>query len=354
MIIKRLHYSGAAKMFLWIANALAERGIDVTILTYKKSENIIPSRIVKWANLDYLENRNLIYKYKVIRKYLKQELPDFCISFLLDANILNIIACLNLKTKSIVCERNDPYKPGYYKLKILRCLFSLADGAVFQLNDVAKFYNNIKVPTAVIPNPVKEISNISIKTIDERDNVIVSIGRLDIFQKRQDVLIKAFEIFHQKYPNYQLLIYGDGAKKDVDNICRLIKCYKLDKCVLLKGVTNNSIRELSHSKFFVFTSDFEGIPNSLVEAMSIGLPCIATDCSPGGARLLIDDCVNGFLVPKGDYVMIAKKMCYLVENIGIAESMGNKAKEIVHEYNSDKISNMWIEYLTKLASTSHI
>ena len=239
-------------------------------------------------------------------------------------------------------------------MKILRCLFSLADGAVFQLNDVAKFYNNIKVPTAVIPNPVKEISNISIKTIDERDNVIVSIGRLDIFQKRQDVLIKAFEIFHQKYPNYQLLIYGDGAKKDVDNICRLIKCYKLDKCVLLKGVTNNSIRELSHSKFFVFTSDFEGIPNSLVEAMSIGLPCIATDCSPGGARLLIDDCVNGFLVPKGDYVMIAKKMCYLVENIGIAESMGNKAKEIVHEYNSDKISNMWIEYLTKLASTSHI
>ena len=125
MLIKQLHYSGASKMFLWVANALAERGLDITVLTYMKSEGVNPPKTVKWIDLDYLENKNIYSKYKAIRKHIKQTSPDLCISFLLDANILNIFACLNLKTKSIVCERNDPFKPGYYKLKLLKPFFVL-------------------------------------------------------------------------------------------------------------------------------------------------------------------------------------------------------------------------------------
>lgn len=348
MLIKQLHYSGASKMFLWVANALAERGLDVTVLTYMKSDGTTPSDIVKWENLEYLENKNVFHKYKAIRKYIKQTSPDLCISFLLDANILNIFSCLNLKTKSIVCERNDPFKSGYYKLKLLKPFFALADGAVFQLKDVVRYYNNIKKPTAVIPNPVKEIPDVTLKPIEERDNIIVSIGRLDIFQKRQDVLIKAFHMFHQKYPNYKLLIFGDGTDKDISQIESLISLYNLDDCVLLKGVTNEPIKELSRSKIFVFTSDFEGIPNSLVEAMSLGLPCVATDCRPGGAKLLINDGDNGFLVPKGDYMAIADKMCKLVDNIEFAERMGIKAKDVIDRFNGDSICDMWIDYLESL------
>ena len=183
-LIKRLHYSGAARMFLWVANALSEKGFDITILTFKKSENITPNKSIKWINLECLRNKNVIFKLIKIREQIKIIKPKLCVSFLLDANILNIFACLNLKTKSVVCERNDPFKPGYYKLKLLKPFFALADGAVFQLEDVAGFYNNINKPTAVIPNPVKEIPNIILKSFEERDNVIVSIGRLDLFQKR--------------------------------------------------------------------------------------------------------------------------------------------------------------------------
>ena len=348
MLIKQLHYSGAPKMFLWVANALAERGLDVTVLTYMKSYGATPPNIVKWENLEYLENKNIYHKYKAIRKCIKQASPDLCISFLLDANILNIFACLHLKTKSIVCERNDPFKPGYYKLKLLKPFFALADGAVFQLEDVAKYYNNIKGATAVIPNPVKELPDVTLKPIEERDNIIVSIGRLDIFQKRQDVLIKAFHLFHQKHQAYKLFLFGDGTDKDVCQIKKLISQYRLEDSVILKGVTNEPIKELSHSKFYVFTSDFEGIPNSLVEAMSIGLPCISTDCSPGGARLLINDGENGFLVPKGDYKAVADRMCTLIENPNIAETMGTKATDIIHRFNGDAICNMWIDYLNKV------
>lgn len=349
MLIKQLHYSGAPKMFLWVANALAERGLDVTVLTYMKRDGTTPPNIVNWENLEYLENKNIYHKYKAIRKYIKQTLPDLCISFLLDANILNIFACLHLKTKSIVCERNDPFKPRYYKLKLLKPFFALADGAVFQLEDVAKYYSNINRSTAIIPNPVKELPDVTLKPIEERDNIIVSIGRLDIFQKRQDVLIKAFHLFHQKHPTYKLFLFGDGADKDVCQIKKLISQYRLEDSVILKGVTNEPIKELSHSKFYVFTSDFEGIPNSLVEAMSIGLPCISTDCSPGGARLLIENRKNGFVVPKGDYKAVADRMCELVDNIDVAEKIGAKAKEITRRFNGDSICDMWIKYLTGIA-----
>lgn len=348
MLIKQLHYSGASKMFLWVANALAERGLDITVLTYMKSEGVNPPKTVKWIDLEYLEDKNIYSKYKAIRKHIKQMSPDFCISFLLDANILNIFACLNLKTKSVVCERNDPFKPGYYKLKLLKPFFALADGAVFQLKDVAGYYNNIKKPTAIIPNPVKEIPDVTLKPMEDRDNIIVSVGRLDIFQKRQDVLIKAFHLFHQKYSDYKLLIFGDGTDKDISQIESLISLYNLDDCVLLKGVTNEPIKELSRSKIFVFTSDFEGIPNSLVEAMSIGLPCVATDCSPGGAKLLINDGENGFVVSKRDYKAVADRMCTLIENPNMAETMGAKATNIIHRFNGDAIGDMWIDYLESL------
>ena len=344
MIIKALHYSGAPKMFLWVARALADRGFDVTIFTYLHNDvETVPSN-VKWIKKD-LEKKNFISRLRIAHRIILKERPDCVISFLLDANILNILSCIGTKSRAIVCERNDPFKPRYYVMKAAKPFFRFADGAVYQLPKVAEFYKNIKAPTAIIPNPVLCSSNDQIRPFCERDNVVVSIGRLDIFQKRQDVLIKAFSIFSQKYPNYKLFIYGDGP----DEAClkEIISVLGLEGKVVLGGVVSNPQKLIKNAKLFVLSSDFEGIPNALIEAMVIGLPCVSTDCSPGGATFLIKNNVNGIVVPPHDECALAEQMMDLVENPEKANRLGDNAKKIADDLSENKIAQKWCDYINQ-------
>lgn len=342
MIIKRLRYSGAYKMFMWVAKALANRGHEVTVFTFMKNdvEELQPN--IRWIKAD-LEHASIFRKVKEARRWIKKTEADISISFLLDANIINTLACLGMKTKSVICERNDPYKPHYYKLKFTKSLFRLADGAVFQLPKVAEYYSMVKRNTAVIPNPVIPTSaKIELKPFDKREDVIVSLGRYDIFQKRQDVLLHAFARFLEDHPDYMLEFYGDGP--DEDRIKKIVESLGISDNVIIGGITSHSAQVLSKSKFFVLSSDFEGIPNALMEAMSIGLPCISTRCRPGGAEYLIEDGVNGLLVDTSNFEEMYKAMNRIAET-GVADSLGREAKRVTERFSEKRISNMWCEYI---------
>jgi len=348
MVIKQLRYAGAYKMFRWVASSLAKKGFDVIVFTY------LPN-LPEFESLDNvllikkdLRKHSLLAKTRALRSIIKQYNPDCSISFLLDANVYNTLACLGLKTKSIICERNDPFKPKYYIINIIKPLFKLTDGAVFQLSKVRAFYSIIKKPTVVIPNPVFKFSGREIKPFEKRKNKIVTVGRLDIFQKRQDLLIHAFSLFQQEYPYFKLLIYGDGP--DMSTLKTLVNDLNLEGKVIFGGVTLNTVETISDCKVFVLSSDFEGIPNALTEAMSIGLPCIATDCSPGGASLLIKNTINGFLVPKSDPNSIYSKLVEMVENPSLCNNIGLEAKKIVEDFAEDKIINLWVNYIKKIGS----
>lgn len=345
MIIKRLRYSGAYKMFMWVAKALANRGHEVTVFTFMKNdvEELQPN--IRWIKAD-LEHASLVRKVKEARRLMKETGADISISFLLDANIINTMASLGTKTKSVICERNDPFKPHYYKLKFTKPLFRFADGAVFQLPKVAEYYSMVTGLTAVIPNPVITTSaEIELKPFDKRDNIIVSLGRYDIFQKRQDVLLNAFARFLESHPDYMLKFYGDGP--DEDRIRKMVENLGISNNVVVGGITNHSVQVLSKSKFFVLSSDFEGIPNALMEAMSIGLPCISTRCRPGGAEYLIEDGKNGLLVNTGDVEGLVNAMNKLV-NTSIADSLGLEAKKVTERFSEERITDMWCEYVQKL------
>lgn len=349
MIIKRLRYSGAYLMFMWVARMLANRGYHVTVCTYMISEiNELPDNI-EWVQLD-LENASFFKRLVSIRKEIKRRRPDVSISFLLDSNIFNIFACLFTRTKSVVCERNDPFKPGYYKLKLAKPLFRFAKGAVYQLPEVAKYYSNITAPYAIIPNPVICKENIELPPFEKRENAFVTVGRLDLFQKRQDVLIRAFAIFIKKYPDYKLYIYGKGG--DLNEIKSLVYSLNLEGQIVLPGEVLNPLEKVALAKVFVLSSDFEGIPNALIEAMSIGMPCISTDCRPGGAELLIERDKRGFMVPAGDVESLADKMIYVVEHPEEAENKGNLAKGVVDCFSESKIGDMWCDYVESIKPCS--
>lgn len=347
LLIRYLQRSGAPKMILWLAGHLSEMGYEVTLYCFSNEITIDVPKSIKFIHED-LSHSNLIVKVLHLRRILSSEKADIAISFLLDANVYNIFACLGLRTKSVVCERNDPFKPGYYKLYFWRPWFRYADGAVYQLPKVAEYYSNIKGKTDVIPNPVNGTKIKINKTFSLRDDEIVSVGNLYIFQKRQDILIKAFAKFREKHPSYHLTIYGDGPEKDKKILHEIISELKLDGHVSLAGSVPNIAERIVNSKLFVFSSDFEGIPNALIEAMSIGLPCISTDCRPGGARLLIEEGVNGFIVPTGDADTLSEKMSYVVNHPNIADKIGKEAKNIVIRFSEDKIIRKWDNYLKSL------
>lgn len=348
MLIKRLHYSGAGMMFRWLVEHLAEQpNIDVVLFTYKPYENqpTLPNNI-KWIERSDLWEANFFTKLTVIRNQIKINNPDISISFLLDANILNIVSCVGLRTKSVFCERLDPYKKGYYKIKLLKPIFSLANGAVYQLPKVCSFYNNVKAKTAIIPNPIAKEYKGNIKPFEERPKVIISLGRLDINQKRQDVLLRAFALIHDKYSDYELHLYGDGP--DENSLKSLSNELGVEKFVLFKGVTQEPFIVLEQSQIYVLTSDNEGIPNALIEAMQVGLPCISTRCSPGGAEFLIENGKSGLLVDCGDYSDLANKIVYLIENPKVADALGKNANKIKSYLDKNVIINKWVNYLTTL------
>lgn len=345
MLIKWLNYTGAPKMFMWLAHALAESGHDVRILTFMQSEDVTLNDNLKWTEQD-LRNKNFFGRVRHIRTEIKKFDADVCISFLLDANVYNMFACKGLRTKSVVCERNDPFKPGYWKLKFWKPFFRLADGAVYQLDKVRKYYDNITVPTAVIPNPIVCHTDISCNPFSERKKAIVTHGRLDLFQKRQDVLIGAFAKFVSEYPDYELHIFGAGP--DEDKIIEQITRLGLTNKVKLMGVAKSPQKVIKNYQIYVLPSDFEGIPNALIEALSVGLPCIATDCRPGGSASLIQDGVNGFLIPMGNEDALYQKLVCMIEHPDMADQMGKNAMNVKQTLAPEKIIKLWNSYLNQV------
>lgn len=343
--IRSLNYGGASKMFLWLAESLASKKHCVTIITFTPITNNI-NLSDKYQTIQ-LKFPKTTVPFNIIKlsAILKKCNPDISISFGLEANVYNTLACLRLRTRSVICERNDPFLSKNKVLKFWKPCFKWADGAVWQLKKVHEFYDNVKTKTAVIPNPVV-LDDVTCAPIEKRIDAFVTHSRLDLFQKRQDVLIDAFAIFHKSHPRYKLHIYGTGPDKEA--IAGLIRAKGLDDAVILKGMTSHPLKDISQYQFYILTSDFEGIPNSLIEAMSVGLPCIATDCSPGGAAFLIKDGVNGLLAKRADPIDLCKKMSLLAENHDYAETLGRNAKSIKDEFNPDKIINLWNAYLQQM------
>ena len=347
MLMRFLNFSGASKMFLWVAKALSSIGYNVTIYIFSDNITHQPEDDISFIHED-LSNKGFIGKIHSIRKVIKKVDADVSISFLLDANVYNTFACIGQRTKSIICERNDPFKPQYYKLKFCKPFFYFADGGVFQLKKVAEYYSNIRGETAVIPNPVTTTSKVILKPFEEREKKIVTLGRIAIKQKRNDLQIEAFDLFHRKHPDYQLIIYGRSINGDDIKLQKLIKEKNLTESVIMSGVINNVQEAIENTQIYLLTSDYEGIPNSLIEAMSIGLPCISTDCRPGGASFLIQNGINGLLAPCDNSEILAEKMCWLVEHPREADRIGENAKNISDVLSENKIKHLWMEYLEKL------
>lgn len=349
-----LSKGGAERVVCNLANILANRGHEITVLTMSddKPSYTIEDKVIRVPLLFTSERKNFVYN-SVLRlcrfvSYLRKNKVDVYVVMLPVTTIMLLQLRFITKAKVIAAERNNPSKYPINRQKLLKILARKADGWVFQTREVCNWYGesteNSKVK--IIPNAINPEFIQSAYT-GERRKVIVSAGRMDV-QKNQELLIRAFSIISKDFADYKLIIYGEGEMRST--LTTVSEELGIKDKVEIPGYTTNIGEKIKDASLFVLSSDFEGMPNALMEAMALGLPCISTDSDGGGARFLIDNEKNGLLVPKGDVDSLAKAMRRMLHDQFFAENCGREARKICERLAPERIYGEWERYIQEVVN----
>lgn len=340
---------GAERVIAALANRWNAEGIEVGILTiygtrqdYALSEGIHHFPIVCKNKIRLLRPMERI---GAIRRAVKEFAPDCVVSFLADVNIHVICACRGLGIPLVVSERNDPTRdPSKAWVRRMRDrLYRKAAGVVFQTEDAAGYFAGLlpkTVPTAIIPNPLTE--GLPYHVYEPECRRLVTACRLNS-QKNLPMMIMAVKAAREKGADCVLDIFGEGPLRG--ELEALIEREGLTGSVRLPGFSKSVHEEMAHSAAFLISSDYEGISNSMLEALAIGTPVVATDCPVGGARMYIRTGENGYLIPVGDTAAMTEAILALLSDPERAEEMGRRATEIREELRVDRIVSRWSEFL---------
>lgn len=349
LYIGSLAGGGAEKVACNLASYLAKRNHEVTILTMDDgdAQYNLASEVKRISLISKSERRgfvhNFILRYKRIRKIFKKANYDVYIVMLPTLIILSLLCSFTSKARIIAAERNMPCCYSKWRQRLLRCLCGRAAGWCFQTREQMEWYPKqvLHKPYCIIPNAINpDIEQIIPEVGIEK--VIVSAGRLTN-QKNHSLLIDAFAKIASQIPNYKLIIYGAGPLEEFLQV--KIRNLQLNSRIVLAGHSSCLVKRISTASLFVLPSNFEGMPNALIEAMGLGLPCIATDCDGGGARFLINNEVNGLLVPKKDVDGLAESMLRLIQNQELATALGKEASKIKSELSAESIYNRWEKFI---------
>lgn len=338
-VVSALHGGGAERVIATLANYMADREDNVTILmtagdevVYQLKEN------VRLISIGQASDGNLLVRLKrlaVMRRYFKAHRQSHIVSFSTTINLFTIIASLGLKMDVIVSERNDPNRFHHKRLRDM--IYALGDRFVFQTEDAANcFSKSIRERSSVIPNPIR--AGLPEVYIGEREKKIAAAGRLEP-QKNHRLLLKAFAGFHESFPEYTLHIYGKGKLEQ--ELKTLASELHIESYVMWEGFCEDILERIRTYSMYVLSSDYEGISNSLMEAMALGLPCISTDCPIGGSALCIQDGENGRLTPIGDCEALQSAMEWIAQNSERAEAMGQCAAGVRERFSEEKICERW-------------
>ncbi len=352
--IDAMSRGGAQRVMSYIINHNCDIGNDIVLATdYRENINKefpinqkvkrIYLRDVVFGN-SFVKNMERVVR---LRKTVKEEKPDIILSFLGNVNLRMLIGTVGTGAVKCVSVRNNPYKEygksGLRKIAS-RQIFKLADGVVFQTKDARCYFpKKVQRNSRIILNPVSD-SFFDNENIEERHD-IVAVGRLEN-QKNYKLLIKAFSLIRKEYPSDNLIIYGDGILRS--ELIEFIQASGLNGRVILKGNIQNVAEEIRAAKCFVMSSDYEGLPNALMEAMALGVPVISTDCPCGGPRTLIRTNFEGILVPVGDDNLMAAAMRRILSDRPLQNRMHIAEKQRANDFKSDIILQEWDDYFSEM------
>jgi GalNAc-alpha-(1->4)-GalNAc-alpha-(1->3)-diNAcBac-PP-undecaprenol alpha-1,4-N-acetyl-D-galactosaminyltransferase len=349
-VIYSLGSGGAERVMSTMANYFAEHGDDVSIVTlvdgterpfFELNERVRwqPLGTARASGSPLARLRNAPRRIWTLRRRVRANNPDAVVSFMDRTNFLTLAATIGLPTPVIVSERNDPrqHNVSLGSNLLRRMLYRRAKAIVVQTTSAASYFNApLSAKTVVIPNPV--LSPSTPLTRDARQgNAIVAMGRLSN-EKGFDLLLKAFASLAERFPNWNVTIWGEGAHRGSYESLR--DELGLGARVSLPGRTKTPAAEMRAADLFVLSSRYEGFPNVLAEAMACGAAAISFDC-PSGPADLIDSGVNGILVPPENVEALADAMASLMSSEDERHRLGANAERITDTFSLERVMAMW-------------
>lgn len=351
VLVAYLHGNGGAeRQIILLANNLIKFNycVYLVILADNKIRYDIDQNVIV-VDLSYRE----IGRFRILKRYIallsfyRQIRPDISIHYNYQSAYFSCLMPKGIPGKIIYSERGDPADKEYKGiLGLMRKLtINRINGFVFQTDGAKHYFSKIVQGRAVvIPNSVA-VPEHKYGICKNRDKRIITVGRLHP-QKNQELLIRAFASIAHFIPDYSLEIYGEGVLKEY--LLGIIRDLGLADRVFIKHPVKNIFEVMWSASLFVLSSDYEGLPNSLMEAMALGVPSISTDCRPGGARSLILDGVNGFIVPINDKFQLANKILFLLQNEKLALQFSQCALQIFNVHSDSVIFKKWDVFLKQL------
>ena len=357
-LIPTLGSGGAERVITLMSNYWAEKGYNITLYSMDSHLNkpFFPlNKKVNYEPLDILNPSTGTIKKSLIpivklRKKLNSLKPDVLIAHLDIAIFLSLLATRFSNQKIIIYEGTNPYlsKTNRFVKAANLYLSFFSSRVILQTHQIAKtFPVYLQKKISVIYNPIKEPEELN-QVTDYQKNLsrknIVSVGRL-VPAKGYDTLLKAFSIFIEKHPDWSLTILGEGNERN-----KLEKlCYDLNiaKHVDLRGRVADPSLIAKDCSMYALTSNYEGLPNALCEAMVLGLPVISTKCKFGPEEI-IEHGKNGLLVPVGDAESISQAFQKLADDVALCQKIGNGAKGIIHRCGINSVMNQWESVIKQL------
>lgn len=360
-LIPSLRAGGAERVVAILSNCLAQDiSLNLSLLTFDSPENDF------YKLSDHVE-RYSIGMYSCIRKGLVKKIssnitrlfrikkilaslkPDVIVAFMPEMNILALLASLFTGIPVIISECTYPpyYNDRNFFDLIRKLLYKLCAAFVAPSKSIAvwatAFLNESCV--SVIPNPVQFLQASNLKKMSIKgQKIILAVGRL-VHEKGFDILINAYYRLYKDYPQWKLLIVGEGEERA--NLEKQITKLKLNKNITLAGQVTNVDKYYASSEIFVLSSRVEGFSNVLLEAMGNGLPVISFDCKVGPSDI-IKDGKNGLLVPEGNMKQLSETMKMLIDSIVLRRKLSKEAREVAIKYSAENIRKQWINLLKSI------
>lgn len=317
IILGSLGRGGAERVISLISNECHSRGwqVKIGLLLFNDVEYPIDSAIevIDLSGQGQSRIKRLPFWLKGIRRLAKEYKPDVVLSFAARINVIVQMACLGLGKNIIVSERNDPFMDGRSRFvdMMTTLLYPMAKAVVFQTKRAQSYFKKLRLKNGlIITNPI----SVACSAGGRIPGKIVTAGRFTL-QKNQKLLLDAFSDVLKEYPEASLWLYGRGELEN-DLRSQAEKLGILEK-VHFEGNVSDLHERIADANMFVLPSDYEGLSNALLEAMMMGIPCVATDCA--GCDEYIRDHENGLLVPVGDRKAMAEAMKELLANPALAD-----------------------------------
>lgn len=342
-VCQSLGNGGAERVVSVLTDELSEADYRVFILTMTKEKqvyNINENVEIVAPHKNY--NAGILGKLqrvKIIRDEIIKHKIDVVVAFSHYNAMFSVIASYGLPVRIIGSERNDPAQLKNRKIlnSTRNILYKKLDCLVCQTDEAkAYFPNKIQEKTTIILNPIS--ASIIDPYCGEKEKKIVTFCRLEP-QKNLRMLIDAFEMLYEEYPDYELNIYGEGSERE--NLLNYIVSKGLVNVISIKPFCKDVHQKVMKATIFALPSNYEGLSNSMIEAMALGIPTVVTDCPCGGARMVIENNKNGIMVAVDDPKAMYEAFKKIIVSPKFAKELSNNGVKIRDQLNCKKIAKQW-------------